>query len=744
MKTRLLICALLALFAVSFPAFGQDSPLRMAAGNDGTLTKLEYFRAGQWLPVDMRMDVFSGPAILAGGARVVLHRIEAGKPAFSGTLNGIDYTMEYRTVATGVDIAVTARNRANGKFAPEALTLQLGIDTQMNQYPAWRHKFFPTCQRCEPEYYWGYLMNPDGAILTMASDSPVASWHTTYDPTTSVDLLHALPLPARHPQNLYALASGESRAWTLHLSTVAELKDVPASIEKLSGKPCTSLDRYTVAPGETVVATAKGKKTAVDTSGMAIGLHPVGTALLVVRHPWSWYLQKARENAVSKPQKGSSHMESWLGLYSGYFARIHFPDAALDKAIDDKFHEIFPLMYNTELKPKEGRIQNDAAMAGLLAARYEATGDVQSLERASRMCDGLIAYQAAEGPKSGAYINGKTHYTCVAYLAKYLMEVMAWEKKLAATSPEWKARWERHLDSVRKAIDELVLHLDNIETEGTVMYEDGMIACSYMQIAMFARDYAAPAEREKYIEAAQTMRLGHQCLSQIVVPDARMNGGSLRYWESQFDVLMRPSMMDSPHGWSAWRLYGLFYLYELTGDEELLRQAMNGLGACCQLIDFDTGELRWAFVRDPYVRATAFAQTADTKGKGEFVPTIIGEQYVPMISGWYRAKPNTWVTGYWGVEKDKSEGGCCDNDVHEVFKCLAEFALDKAYVIVRGDGTIGCWNCTSTWENGVVTVIPAEDCVTRVHVNARKQSNVTVRFSKGEKKATISQPRWIE
>ena len=61
-------------------------------------------------------------------------------------------------------------------------------------------------------------------------------------------------------------------------------------------------------------------------------------------------------------------------------------------------------------------------------------------------------------------------------------------------------------------------------------------------------------------------------------------------------------MMSSPHGWSAWRIYGLYYLYLLNGNPDLIEQVYNALGSCVQLIDEKSGILRWAFCVDPYRR----------------------------------------------------------------------------------------------------------------------------------------------
>jgi hypothetical protein len=218
-----------------------------------------------------------------------------------------------------------------------------------------------------------------------------------------------------------------------------------------------------------------------------------------------------------------------------------------------------------------------------------------------------------------------------------------------------------------------------------------------------------------------------------------MNGGSLRYWESQYDIMATPDMMSSPHGWSAWRLYGLWYLYQLTGDKEYLRQAMNGLGSCVQLMDFKTGDLRWGFVTDPCVHARVFEKNPSDLPMGIFADRVIGEQYMPMISDWYRAKPNTFVNGYLAMDGGQQSGGSCDNDVHEIFKCLGEIALTSAYVVENADGSLETWNCTAKRSlSGSINVTPAEVVVSRVHFNLKKPSTVQVGFSAGTVNGKLS------
>jgi hypothetical protein len=175
--------------------------------------------------------------------------------------------------------------------------------------------------------------------------------------------------------------------------------------------------------------------------------------------------------------------------------------------------------------------------------------------------------------------------------------------------PALREKAEIHYASAKKAVDELVRNLDNIETEGEMTLEDGMISCSALQIGMFALTLPEE-ERAEYIKAAEYMLSIHSCLEQQLIPDSRMNGASIRYWESQYDVMIRENMFNSPHGWTGWTLYAHYYLYMLTGKKKYLMSLMNGMGAGSQLID-ENGNLRWAFCAAPYIKADrAFEKTA--------------------------------------------------------------------------------------------------------------------------------------
>lgn len=117
---------------------------------------------------------------------------------------------------------------------------------------------------------------------------------------------------------------------------------------------------------------------------------------------------------------------------------------------------------------------------------------------------------------------------------------------------------------------------------------------------------------------------------------------------------------------------------------------------------------------------------------------VIGEQYMPMISDWYKADTTKMVSSF-----GRFDGGCCDNDVHEIFKCLGEILLTSAYVYEDEDGKFVFHNCKGEIKNNMLTVTTAEDCINKVHFNLRSERIVTVSFGETEIKNNII-CGWIE
>ena len=714
---------------------------------------------------------FTGPSLALNGENVMLEKKKTNN-SFQGNSNGVAYTLSYTTKNESFCIRVSCKNKNDFDMKNIQLSLCLGINTAMKTYPEWRSVYFPTLMKCEKSHFWGYLMNPNGSILTIASPDPIASYRLQYNNSlknfssghlihsVNLDLLNPNPLPEEHPSNCSVLKKGEVRNWQIYLTPAKTLSDVPSIIHQKTKAPFIESPLYTIKDGDDFILKITSQKKAKvtlyspnqdkkiiipvkkkvgnqyiyqHTPKQGEGVYKVivssekkiSHGWMSVRHSWNEYIKAARQAAFDYPQKASSHTESWYGFFSAYSAKQHFPSADIDEKIERLFDEIYPLMYDTETylpSSWHDRIQNHALMASLFVARYKASKNTADLHAASTLADYLLTKQDA----TGAYKNREVHYTSVIYIAKAIMEVMEQEKNLAKDSEIWGLNYQRHYVSVKKSMDELVLNLDNIQTEGENTFEDGMIACSYTQLAMFALlQPEGSTERAKYLTAAQHFAEGHRCLSQLLIPDSRVNGASIRFWESQYDILTYPNFVNSPHGWSAWRIYGLKYLYQLTGEEHYLTGMMNALGSCAQLLNPKTGILNWAFVSDPYVDVKYFVENENQKGKGKHIEKVIGREYLPMISDWYRAPKNTWVTGYWDYD-----GGCCDNDVHEIFKCIDELALTSAYFHVRKDGTYLMWNCTVNKIGNKIIIKPTEDQIKTLHTNSEENINTTLKISK--------------
>jgi hypothetical protein len=754
----------------------ENDQIRALVRPGGTLESLELKGAAGIEAVKFRKDVLSGPA----WTDVKMTKGEGC--SFSGTQDHVRHTVQYDLDGARLLVRVGLKNEGQQAYHPKEARLVLGIDCAMVKYPDWNENYFPTLLRCEKTHFWGYFMTPRGKILTVGCKEPVASYHLNYDASVrgqgdgehlihsaSLDFLHALPLPPRHPQDLISLAPGQERQWTLVLEPASTLEEVKPQLARSIGAPMLEIDRQTVAAGETAQlrvwsaspvsatwekpngqeetlrfkAAAPGQWVSQLAPGVEPGLYTIevvnasqhrSEASLAVRQPWSWYMNQARKESLRHPQYASSHLEQWLGLTTGALTRRHLPDPELDKQTDQRLREILNSQWDLEKKTVKNiphgyrYFANTAQMAGLLAQRYMADKDPYWLNLASGFADYCIRFQLPDGNLS--------NYTSVFYPAKSILLVAQAEKNV----PGYQEAYARHYQLVRKAMNYLFVSKDNVVTEGQQTFEDCMIASSGMQKGLFALLQTDPEERKKYADGSRDMMIAHRCLEQLLIPDARMNGATLRFWEAQYDTLIGKArnMMNSPHGWSAWTIPGLWYQYLLTGDEEWLRKTMNAMGSCAQLIDNKTGELRWGFVPDPYREVTMLEPNPENPKRGKRVERTIGESYIPMIAAFHSPDQEP-ISG-----NSPDVGWTCCNDVHEIFIAMEEVALTSAYVIEREDGSWSTYNCKATVDNkGVLTVQPAESVVTRVHLNLRKPRKVLTRFANSPVVAATAGMQWI-
>jgi hypothetical protein len=142
------------------------------------------------------------------------------------------------------------------------------------------------------------------------------------------------------------------------------------------------------------------------------------------------------------------------------------------------------------------------------------------------------------------------------------------------------------------------------------------------------------------------------------------------------------------------------------------------------VIDSATGQLRWAFVPDPYREVTMLEPDPDYPRQGKRVDRVIGEQYVPMIASFHYPEHEPVFGNGW------TSGWCCCNDVHEIFIAMAEVVLTSAYVIERPNGELVSWNCRASRDGAeVISIQPAEDVVSRIHLNLPGPRQVKAMFA---------------
>ena len=237
----------------------------------------------------------------------------------------------------------------------------MGVDTCMETYPQWHKPFFPTLLRCEKTHLWGYYMNTAGNALAVATDAPVASYGIRYNRLadgdyghritgTDIYFLHTGDQPPRHPQNLKVLGGGEVYENTLYLIPVAQQAQIPAALSRIAGIPVVQAEKYTYERGERLQCSAMGaisfaELTAPDggpSDGIfsEFGLYSLrvtakngkqAEASFFCRPDWDFYLKNAAKEALAKPQKATTHVESFYGLFSAFLAVKHTKDEDLLK-----------------------------------------------------------------------------------------------------------------------------------------------------------------------------------------------------------------------------------------------------------------------------------------------------------------------------------------------------------------------------------------------------------------------------
>jgi len=618
--------------------------------------------------------------------------------------HGINFSVreEYLKETLKISISVSADS-----YVPlNRLGFRLGIDCYMESYPEWNEKYFPTALRCEKNGFWSCFVTPERKLLSVCSPSRIVSWKNEYSDadydivghriyTSCIELINTYPQPERHPKSPLGI-SAEPICAELYYFCPENESTMYSLIEKYSGIKVPIANKYTLEPEEALYINGNRFDGKLKDGINKIDTNDGAELSVFVRKDWFYYLDCARKSAEICQQKPGTHCESWYG----YFTRALYADIVKDREYNrtlcEEFDEFFSKLterVDGKCRMKEAtlpnRLQNSSAMLSLLADFYELSKNTKYLNDANDLAEFLITLQAPDG----SYRSHKTHYTCVIYPAKSMLELALVERSAGFTD-----RYDTHYESAYKAIKNLEKLLDNIETEGQMTFEDGMISCEALQIAFLALLLPDGKERADLTRAAEHVLKKHLCLEQQFIPDCRTRGCTLRFWEARYDLNFFSNMINAPHGWTSWKNYATYYLYLLTGNLGYLKDTMDTVGACMQCVD-ENGVLHWGYVVDPCIVGNNLKKGA-TADNIETETTVVGESYLPMISDWWRQDPDALIMQYlepWDhPEKWYScYGGSCDNDVHEHFKCLVETVFGKAFIHQTDDGFV-TYNCKKT------------------------------------------------
>ena len=617
------------------------------------------------------------------------------------TAEGIDFYISEKIERNILKITISIKSNSTIKL--KRLGMRLGIDTYMDKYPDWNNKYFPSALRCEKQGFWSCFMSPLGKIISVCSPSEIVSWKNEYSDcdfdivghriyTSSIEFINTYPQPERHQISRKEL-NIEPIKIDLYFKECNSEEEMYSFIEKYSGIRVPNVNRFTLQKGESLYIDDKNYSGELKDGLNIVSESNMAETTVFVRKDWFYYLDCARKSAEICQQKPGTHCESWYGYFSRVLYATVIKNEEYTKSLCNEFDAFFEEL--TEIKSSKvimreetdrDRLQNISAMLSLLADFYELTNNIEYLEKANDLAECLIDMQLDDG----SYRNKGTHYTCVIYPAKSMIELALAEKGAGLTY-----RYDIHFKSAYRAIKNLEELLDNIGTEGQMTFEDGMISCASLQLGYLALLLPDGEEREALTKAAELILKKHRCLEQQFLPDCRIRGCTARFWEARYDLNFFSNMINAPHGWTSWKNYATYYLYLLTGKLEYLRDTMDTLGACMQCVDSE-GTLNWGYVVDPCIVGQNLKK-GSLKGNIQTEETVVGEVYLPMISSWWRQEKGALIMQYlepWDKPErwDKNYGGSCDNDVHEHFKCLMETVFGKAFVHETHNG-FETYNC---------------------------------------------------
>lgn len=583
-----------------------------------------------------------------------------------------------------IKMQVSLTNTSGEDQCCRQLQLISGIDSCMVSYPQWMDKLFPTNLRYETTHFHGLFASPSGHFLALIAPNVIDSFSWCYNEdgghriyTVTLDLIQMeLPRPSRFLPPQGNFAAGESRTWEFYFvplqdedsygEAVAFWANAPyAQWINSSGAEERLMEFELFVPAEAELEyTANIPNPEIISSSTRNGvrrelrrmnLQPRANCgfehlyfstgnrkchvTAVNRQNWQWYVFAASEYARRfRPPLATHVCEAMMPIFSLMAAEQIAPSPSRKSYIEGFLNDdLFQVAFSPEGTPliRPDRIQNSATALDASRQMFELTGEMRYFDRCVKLTEFLLSCQCEDG--AFYTIGTHIHYTAVIYLAKSLLDFVPVARRI---KPEL---GDRIYQCVYRAMEDLYNRGIDIETEGEMTYEDGMISCSALQLAQFS----VISGDQKYADKARKLMQSHRCL-EWRGGDCRIHGGSIRFWESYWADGWG-NCINTPHGWSAWTGYAYYYLYLAQGRMDDWNKFCCNLTAILSLVDPVGGTFYFCFTPDPTIRPDG--------GQGQ--PTA-GERYLTMTT------PGNWP-----------EGG---SESHEVIRLLETAMIGKGYL----------------------------------------------------------------
>lgn len=122
----------------------------------------------------------------------------------------------------------------------------------------------------------------------------------------------------------------------------------------------------------------------------------------------------------------------------------------------------------------------------------------------------------------------------------------------------------------RKQAEHLLHRGFDFPTEGEPCTEDGSIACQAWGLARAYNELPNPDPA--WVDLATDLMSYHAKL-ELSGEDIRLDGSSLRFWETMYETEEWGPSINAGHGWTLWSAFARMELFRATGDFEVLWQA---------------------------------------------------------------------------------------------------------------------------------------------------------------------------